>query len=94
MGAKRSPNYSYYSLALFISIMQFYRTSGPGDQITSDILFSWGKRETESGKYVNTIVFHFDTSTKGERFFDYSSEDPRVVYYKLKLMKELDLMND
>lgn len=90
-----SSHYSYYTLALFISIMEYFKAQDPGDRIAGFIEFSWGIRKTFSGRQMITIVFRFKTTAvpEEEHYFDYSSEDPAAFFFNLKLMKHL-AMND
>lgn len=62
---------THYSVALFISILEFYRIND-----NDDIEFSWGKRINKAtGQIHTTIIFRFNTNS-GTKFFDYSSEEP------------------
>lgn len=79
---------AYFPLALFISIMEFYKDEEPGDDIDGYIEFTKGVRVNVNGELDDVILFRFKSKTKGMQFYDYSSEDPRAVKVAIQNLVE------
>jgi hypothetical protein len=89
IGANKLPNIAYYPLALFISIVEYYKTTNAGDDIDGYMEFTRGARINVNGGIDDVILFRFKSKTKGMEYYDYSSEDPTVIILLIQKLLEI-----